>query len=421
MEKTYDVVIAGAGPAGIAAALEAARSGASTAIVERYGCVGGNLTQGYVGPVLGHVCKGTIGEEIERRICPVYGNCPDFEAAKNALTAMLADAGVMVYLQTLVTGVEQDGEKITALRTEGKFGSIRLHGKFFIDATGDGDVAVMAGCPWKMGREVDGLIQPTTLMFVIQGVDPAQKLLCQHEEHYTDLGDGREYLDLCHKACASGELPKNVNIVRLYKTAFSGERMVNATQENYVDPFDPESVFKAEISLRKQIDQIVAFLKNNIPGFADIRIKGGASTLGVRESRRILADHILTEYELAKGQKFPDGVVHNASFCLDIHNPDGPGQSVREEGCPDRDQPYDIPYSAMTPLRSTNLLTAGRCISGTHVAMSSYRVMRICMAMGQAAGAAAYLLCQEGLDETRALDPQKIREHLKMRGVDLEA
>jgi len=417
----YDVVIAGAGPAGIAAALEAARSGARTAIVERYGCVGGNLTQGYVGPLLGGVCPGTIGEEIENRICPVYGNCPDFELAKNALIEMLADAGVMVYLQTQVTGADMGGDRIRQIRTEGKFGTIYLQGKVYIDATGDGDLAVMAGCPWEMGRKGDSLIQPTTLMFVIQGVDPDQSLLCQHEEHYTELGDGREYLDLCHKACASGELPKNVNIVRLYKTAYPGERMVNATQENYVDPFDPASVFHAEVALRKQIDQIMAFLKNNIPGFADIRIKGGASTLGVRESRRILGDHVLTEFELASGQKFPDAVVHNASFCLDIHNPDGPGQSVKEEGCPDRDRPYDIPYSAMTPQGCANLLTAGRCISGTHVAMSSYRVMRICMAMGQAAGTAAYLMHAEGISETRALDPQKIRRHLIARGVALDS
>ncbi|MGM9680205.1 MAG: FAD-dependent oxidoreductase [Eubacteriales bacterium] len=419
--KKYSVVIAGAGPAGISAALEAARSGARVALIERYGCVGGMLTHGYVGPLLGSVCAGTITEEIERKICPIPGFCPDFELAKNALTAMLADAGVDVYLQTQVTGAVTNSGRIESIRTDGKFGTFCFTARTYIDATGDGDLSVLAGCPYEMGRKGDHLVQPVTLMFVIQGVDPDQSLLCMNEEHYTDLGDGREYLDLCHKACKSGELPKNVNIVRLYKTAYAGERMVNATQENRINPLDPADVFRAEAELRRQIDQIMAFLKNNIPGFANIRIKGGSSTLGVRESRRIMADHLLTEQELVAGQTFPDGVVHKASFCLDIHNPDGPGQSVDEEGLPRQDKPYDIPFSAMTPLGIDNLITAGRCISGTHVAMSSYRVMRICMAMGQAAGAAAYLMEQTGTEKTRELDVGKIRAHLIARGVALES
>ena len=200
----YDVLIAGAGPAGISAALEAARSGAKTALIERYGCVGGNLTQGYVGPIMGGICKGTIGEEIEDGICVQRGICPDFEKAKIELITKLYDAGVDVYLQTVVTGVKKNGERIEAVQTQGKFGPMEFGAKVFIDATGDGDLSVLAGCPWKFGREGDGLVQPVTLMFIIDGVDPNQTLLCGHEEHYTDLGDGREYLDLCHKACRSG-------------------------------------------------------------------------------------------------------------------------------------------------------------------------------------------------------------------------
>jgi hypothetical protein len=269
-----------------------------------------------------------------------------------------------------------------------------------------------------MGREGDGLVQPVTLMFVIDGVDPEQDLLCCHEEHYTDLGDGREYLDLCHKACRSGELPENVNIVRLYRTGRKTERMVNATQENYINPLDPASVAKAETALRRQIGKIVEFLRRNIPGFSDITIKGSASTLGVREFRRIMGRYLLTEEDLMAGREFPDAVVHRVSFCLDIHNPAGPGQSEHEEKCPATPKPYDIPFSAMCPLGCDNLITAGRCISGTHVAHSSYRVMKICMAMGQAAGAAAKVMLDTGTD-TAAVDPVQIREHLIGRGVRL--
>lgn len=416
--KRYDVVVAGAGPAGIAAALEASRSGAKTALIERYGCVGGNLTQGYVGPILGGICQGTIGEEIEDAICAQRGICPDFEKAKTELITKLYEAGVDVFLQTVVTGVRKSGHHIDSVQVFGKFGTMEFGADVFIDATGDGDVSVLAGCPWEFGREGDRLVQPVTLMFVIDGVDPNQTLLCGHEEHYTDLGDGREYLDLCHKACRNGELPENVNIVRLYKTEWPTARMVNATQENYINPLDPASVYKAEVSLRNQIGKIVAFLKNNIPGFENISIKGSASTLGVRESRRIIGKYILTEEDLMAGRTFPDGVVHMANFSLDIHNPAGPGQSVHEEKCPPSPKPYDIPFSAMCPLGCSNLITAGRCISGTHVAHSSYRVMRICMAMGQAAGAAASIMSHDKLT-TDTIDPGQIRQHLVNRGVKL--
>ena len=415
----YDLVIAGAGPAGIGAALEAARSGLKTALIERYGCVGGNLTLGYVGPLLGRVCDGTVADEIEDAICAHRGSVPDFEKAKIALTDLLDKAGVDVYLQTSVIGAEKNGERVEKIHTAGKFGNISFSSEVFIDATGDGDLAVQCGCPYEMGREGDGLVQPVTLMFVIEGVDPDQPLLCRHEEDYTDLGDGREYLDLCHKACRTGELPENVNIVRLYATDIKTERMVNATQENRIDPLNPAAVFKAEASLRRQIGKIMDFLKNNIPGFSDIRIKGSASTLGVRESRRVLGRYQLTEDDLMEGKAYPDSVVHKAKFCLDIHNPSGAGQSVHAEKRPATPKPYDIPFSAMCPLGCNNLITAGRCISGTHVAHSSYRVMRICMAMGQAAGAAAAVMLKSGT-ATDTVDVSVIRRHLMDRGVCLE-
>ena len=416
--KKYDVVVAGAGPAGIAAALESARAGRKTALIERYGCVGGNLTQGYVGPLLGTVQPGTIVDDIEAALGATKAEVPDFEKAKIVLTELLFDAGVDVYLQTSVIGAKKLGEHLETVYTAGKFGKMDFSAEVFIDATGDGDLAAYSDCEFEIGREGDGLVQPVTLMFVIDGVDPDQPLLCCHEEHYTDLGDGREYLDLCHKACKTGELPENGNIVRLYATGVKTERMVNATQENRIDPLDPMAVFKAEVSLRKQIGRIVDFLKNNIPGFENIQIKGSASTLGVRESRRVIGRYKLTEQDLMEGRAYPDSVVHGVRFALDIHNPAGPGQSVNEERRPSTPKLYDIPFSAMCPLGCENLLTAGRCISGTHVAHSSYRVMRICMAMGQAAGAAASVMCETGATN-ETVDTDLIRAYLKARGVEL--
>ncbi len=418
MKYKYDIVVAGAGPAGIAAALEASRSGSKVALIERYGIVGGNLTSGYVGPVLGDVCRGTIADEIKKRVCPENSDCPDFEKAKYELASMLYEENVDVFLQTLVTGAKVNDGVIEYIEAFGKSGKMLFEANIFIDATGDGDLAVACGCDYKTGRESDSLVQPVSIMFTITGIDPAQKLLCRHEEDYTVLSDGREYLDLCHRSSKNGTLPENVNIVRLYATGNPTERMVNATQRNRVNPLDPKELFASEVDVRGQIMQITRFLRSEVPGFENISVKSSASTMGVRESRRIIGDYVLNAEDLMSGRKFPDAIVHNALFSLDIHNPDGAGQSVSEVACPPMPKPYDIPYPAIIPLGAENMLLAGRCISGTHEAMSSYRVMTIAMAIGQAAGTAASLAAERSI-RPRMLDAKLIREHLIARGVEL--
>ena len=411
--RHYEVVIVGAGPAGIAAALTCARGGVSTALIERYGCVGGGLTSMYVRPLLGSVKNMNIGREIERRLCANQDFMSPVESAKCVLTEMLCEAKVDVYLQTPVISAEVHNGRITAVYAVNRGLELRFTADQFIDATGDGDMAALSGCEIAYGRDGDGLIQPVSIMFTIEGVSPDQHLLCGHEEDYQQLSNGREYLDVCHKACASGELPPSVNIVRLYSTGHSGERMVNATQMNRVNPLDPTALFAAECELRRQIRQIVAFLKNNIPGFENIRVNGSSTTLGVRESRRVMGEYVLTGEDLIAGRQFDDAIVHGANFPIDIHNPDGAGQS-ETEGCPHQAQDYDIPYRCLCPRGIDNLLTAGRCISGDHRAHASYRVMRICMAMGHAAGAAA-LLCLNGGITTRQVPIRELQNMVNIQ------
>ncbi len=239
----FDVLVVGSGPAGMAAALAAAREGRKTALLERYGCLGGGMTSSYVRPFLGSVKNDQIGREIEARITEAQSFCSPVEAAKIVLAEMAHEAGAEVYLQT---------QAVSAETVDGAAGRRRIrcvhavsHGKeyafsadAYVDASGDGDLAAAAGADFLLGREADGLVQPLSVMFTIEGIDPDTGLVCQHEEDYRDLGDGREYLDLCHKASASGELPASVNIVRLYATGRPGERMVNATQMNRVYPLD---------------------------------------------------------------------------------------------------------------------------------------------------------------------------------------
>ena len=385
---SYDVVITGGGPAGIASALAAADEGCRVALLERYGCLGGGITSGYVRPFLGVVNNPNIGVEIRERIAALEDFMSPVEAAKVALAEMLHERGVDVRLQTEPVEVLRDGANIARIAAVSKGGRYEFCANAYIDATGDGDLAAMAGARYELGREGDRLVQPTSIMFTIEGIDPSIDWCICHEEDWHTLPDGREFLDICHKACESGELPPSINIVRLYATGRVGERMVNATQANHVNPLEPTEIFAAEVELRRQVRIVVEFLRRNIPGFEHIRVNGSATTLGARESRRIVGDYILTDNDLIVGARFDDAIVHRANFCIDIHNPDGAGQAERN-GRPYLCQDYDIPYRSLTPLGFDNLLCAGRNISGDHRAHDSEIARNICMAMGHAAGLAA--------------------------------
>ena len=272
----------------------------------------------------------------------------------------------------------------------------------------------MAGCEVMVGRDGAGLVQPSSLMYTIDGIDPASTLTCCHEEHYTAFPDGREYLAMCKQAAAEGRLPANVTIVRLYKTGRKGERLVNATQMNGVNILIDGDAEKSEVELRRQMTMVNDFLCSEVPGFANIRVRVSASTLGVRESRRIRGRYVLQAEDLLLGRRFEDVVVHRADFCIDIHNPTGGGQA-ETDGLPHKAQPYDIPMRALQPLHVENLLLAGRCISGTHRAHASYRVMNIAMAIGQAAGAMAAVCIREGR-AVSALEYAPVKAALEAQG-----
>lgn len=417
---SYDVLVAGSGPAGICAAVAAAREGARVALIERYGVVGGNLTTGYVGPILGMVGKGTMRDEIvellgvaENDMIGQTGRAHDFERAKMLLAQFVNHPNIDVYLQTTVTDVIKQGSAVVGVVVTAGEGQFVLQGTVTVDATGDGLVSYLAGATTEKGRE-DGLMQPVTLEFTISGVDESKGVICIGDVDNVKLGDER-FLDYCKRLAEAGELPERLAAVRLHPVVYPGYRQVNTTQVNGVDMTHVEEIFKADLELREQIYTLLDFFHKHLPGYENCHVISSGTTTGVRETRRVIGDYVITAEEMAAGCRFEDVIVHRAEFIVDIHNPAGSGQAEAHiQYC----DPYDLPYRCFTPKGVENLYTAGRCISGTHRAHASYRVMSICMAMGEAVGTAAAMCAEQGVTP-RQLDVKQLQKRLTDKGIEL--
>lgn len=407
----YDVIVVGGGPSGITASVSSSRLGAKTVLVERYGMLGGNLSSGYITPILGTVSDGTIVDEVLNLL---NGRRYDIERAKSVLPGWVVDSRVELMLQAPIVDVIMDGRKINGIIISTNSGLKALLGKVVIDSTGNGIVSYLSDLEYKQGRECDGLMQPATLMFKISGVDERKATFCFGVEDDVKVRD-KKLNSLCQKAIEKGELPENVGVVRLFPSNRKGERIINATQANYIDPGKLSDLTKAELDLRKQINMVVSFLKNNVPGYEKCYLIDSADTLGIRESRRFIGEYIIKGSDILKGRKFDDVIVHSANFMVDIHNPDGAGQA---EGKAGKAKPYDIPYRVFLPKDIENLFLNGRCISGTHQAHASYRVMAICMAMGQGVGIASSLSVKSDTSP-KNLNYKKVQRVLQECGVNL--
>lgn len=424
---SYDVLVIGGGPAGIGAAVAAARGGAKTAVLERSGLIGGMLTAGQVQPILGAVAPGTIYDEVVALLDKGHEDVPklatrngkevhvDVEEAKERLLRLVHESGADIYLQTPVIDVIKEGSRAVGVIAGSSLGPCEFRGKVLIDASGDGFAAARAGAEFEIGRESDGRCQPATIEFIVDSLDEERALFCYGGSDPVTLPNGKKYSELCKEASARGELPENVTIVRLHKTFYPGERNVNATQANGFDVFSPKDVVAAELLLRGQIDKVVAFLRKNVPGYENCRVKSSAAALGVRETRRITGLDRVRDIDVETGTRREDVVVHRAWFLIDIHNPAGGGQAEKHS---QPAIPYDIPYGALVPSTVNGMLLAGRCISGTHRAHASYRVMAICLATGQAAGTAA-ALCVKHDKLPKDLDFHLVQESLQAQGAVL--
>lgn len=389
LRRKVDVLVCGGGPSGVAAAAMAARQGAKTLLLERYGRMGGMAVLAMVGPLMGGVKSPFVTEVLKR----VGGHTVSTERLDLEYADVVLQSGASLLLHTWVAETLMDGNRVIGVRAITKQGMIQIDADVVVDATGDGDVAFGAGVAFEQGRPGDGLVQPVSIMYRIGGVDRAVGLLCGSEEAAlkVTVPEGTWH-DVVTKGQKSGELPGTIGIIRVYKSAYPNERIINATQVNGIDGTNVEDLTRAELEGRKQAFAVLEFLRKHAPGHEKAYISAMPAAIGVRETRRFLGTAKLTREDLIAGRKWPDAIVRSANFVIDIHNPAGGGQA---EGFAAKVKPYEIPYGCLVPRDIDGLLLAGRCISGTHDAHASYRVQCIAMATGAAAGAAAAIAAKK--------------------------
>ena len=409
----YDVIVAGSGPAGTAAAVMAGRMGAKVLIIEWNNAIGCISTSGMMSHWTGSVTSPMYTEILQRSADmnegEQKGKIQQFINPENLKTVyldMLKDANVDVLLYTFVCGVVMEGDQLTGVITESKSGRRVFRSKFVVDGTGDGDVAAFAGVEYHKGRESDGKMQPTTLMFKVAGVDMSRAVLLGSFEstYQTEKGE--------LQALAKEHIPYPAGHLLAYKSTLPGIVTLNMTNCTDIDGTKAENLTKAEIVCRSQMPAIIKYLREFVPGFENCYIISAASLMGVRETRHFKGMYTLNENDILTAKVFDDWVVRGAHFNFDVHNLTGAG--LDKTGVQKNwNQPkgYTIPYGCLVPEKINGLLLSGRNISGTHIAHSNYRVMPICVGIGAAAGAAAAAAIKKGV-QVRDIKGEELQDRL---------
>lgn len=415
------VLVAGGGPAGYGAALAAARNGAKTMLVEQLNVVGGMATAGLMshwsGSTVSPVCNELMDRMRASKSLPVDWKedrkwCISHEVLKRAMYDMLEEAGVKIQLYTMVADAIVENGVVKGVITESKSGREAILADVVIDATGDGDVAFRAGAEYVTGREGDGVCQPATLMFRIGGVDCSRAVFPPSFESYIDLPKGEiQHLGKSH-------LPAPAGHVLLYHTRLPGEVCVNMTNAISVDATDVRDLTRAEIECRRQMDDIVAFLREYVPGYESCYIVTSAQNVGIRESRHFKGLYTLTADDIVSATVFDDWIAVHNYFNFDIHNTKGNGLDANGVQAHFRAKgDYTIPYRSCVPVKIDGLLFSGRNIDGSHKAHSNFRVMTICLNIGYGVGTAAAVACKTGV-KVRDVDVLLVQGALRSAGIE---
>lgn len=390
----YDLVVAGGGLSGVAAAVSAARAGLRVLLVEKAGCPGGAIANCLIYPFMPYWTKEKgekkylsqgIFKEIKQRhdlYVPDLGDsCFNSEYLKIVLDDMLTECGADVLFHAVVYDVHTKDRRIESVDITAKGKKITVQADFFIDTTGDGDLFYLAGCDYQLGRDSDGLCQPMTTCFRMSGVD--NELFRQEKPRLQELYKAKQ---------ASGEITNPRENILVFFGIGKDVLHFNTTRIIKLDPTDPFDVSRAEVMARRQIHEMIAFLKANSAAFENSALISIAIDIGVRESRKLRGVHVLTQDELVACTRFEDSIALG-NYDIDIHNPAGTGTS--HYYFPDGEY-YTIPYRSLLPKEYDNLLVAGRCLSATHEAQASVRIIPICCCLGEAAGTAAALAFNTG-------------------------
>jgi ribulose 1,5-bisphosphate synthetase/thiazole synthase len=453
--QEVDVLVVGGGTAGFIAAIAAARNGAKTTIVEQTGVLGGTPTAGLMTIFVTlhdadgrQVVKG-VGNELIQRITKAggamgytyetQGNMDkaapiDAEVAKYIMINMAEEAEVDILFDTICTDVLIKDKEVKGIIASNKTGNSIILAKRIIDSTGDGDVSVFAGARYEM--RPNDVRQPVTLMFRMGNANIEKWLdyMKRNPEQF-NLAEGVKSLDKpwilnilknfkpWQQAIASGEMGEGFALEQVWYHTHAvdmskGEMTFNMTRIIGYDSTDAKESSKLHKLLQKQIPIAEKFIQKNMPGFENAYVIDSASILGVRESRRIIGDYILTADDVKSGKK-GDDIIGLSACPIDIHESHGDGHFVWDKTDKRGSKSYGIPYGCLIPKNIDNLLVAGRCISATWDANGSVRMQGSCLVTGQAAGTAAALSLKQGVTP-RNINLEELRKTEKKQGVVLE-
>jgi FAD dependent oxidoreductase len=415
-------------------------------LVERGNCLGGTATAGMMALFYTpYRCAHGTPKAIVDRLIAAGGAFPgevisvDHEIFKAVAFEMAAEHGVQLLLHTMCSDVVMEGRRVRGVVIENKAGRQALLGTMLVDASGDADIAARAGAPTVKGRETDAKMRPMTLLFRLGGVDVAA-MLAHVRAHPEDFSkdpnqmmldvEGKNirifgFFSLVEQAKAEGHLYPDCHYFRV-ESVFPerGTLLVNTIRIYDVDGTDPRDVTRAEIEARRHQRLLVEFVRQYVPGFANAYLLDSGSHIGVRETRRILGEYVLTEEDIVDQVTFFDtiGVDSNRQNPKGPrHSPDGMEGSILDSET--REQvatlyTYEIPYRCLLPQGVEGLLVAGRAISSNHEADGYTRNQPACMVTGQAAGVAGTLAARAGI-LPREVDMAELQAALRGLGTKL--
>jgi glycine/D-amino acid oxidase-like deaminating enzyme len=420
----FDVIVCGGGPSGFTAAIAAARHGAKTLLIEKYGFLGGTGTAalmvqfGSIFDGKNILIGGCVHEFLHRLADEGYGKMYtdkthrmifDPEGMIAVCQKMVLESGAELLLHSVVTDVILEGDSARGIVVENKSGRSAYMAKIIIDATGDGDIAFRAGEEFSYGNK-EGRVQPVSLEFLLGNVNH-EKIIGQ------GLGITLPYIRQA-KENGDWKIPSDqfFSWGRVIKRGApdipeSSFYFINATNALNINGVDAKDLTKAEIECRRQVDDLIYFLQKYVPGFEKCYLDRTAAQVGIRETRRIRGKYTLTQSDILEGKHFDDGIVPGCNS-IDVHDINGKEFSHKFL---EKETHYQIPWRCFLPEKTKGLIMTGRCISADHHALGSVRVMVVCMPMGEACGYAAALACKENylLED---LPVEKIKQALRAQG-----